>query len=234
MNTTDEVQISSNFLKTVMLILLFCIATVHTRRHFMISTRWMTELNKYSPVIGYSGHERGISVSIASVALGANIERHITLDREMEGPDHAASLEPEEFTKLVQEFEVELALGNSDKRTLSQGEIINRENLGKSLMAANNLKKGAIISSEDIKVRSPGQGLSPQMFDELVGVRIDEIYLKTTFSLNQIFYKIKLSLANIISKGHGVFPFATMTLTNMKTKLIQIYGSFTFHIRIWN
>src|SRR5436309_13704762 len=90
------------------------------------------------------------------------IERHITLDREMEGPDHAASLEPEEFKALVSGIrEVEAARGERlAERALSQGELINRENLGKSLVAARDSTAGTVVTEVDVAGKSPGQGLS--------------------------------------------------------------------------
>ena len=141
-----------------------------------IQLNWMSTLKLKHNVIGYSGHERGISVSLAAKALGAKIiERHLTCDRNMEGPDHAASLEYNEFKELVRGIrELELALGTKGKdRKLSQGEMINRENLGKSLVASKDLKIGDIINEDDIKVVSPGQGLSPQFKDQLVGSKIE-------------------------------------------------------------
>jgi N-acetylneuraminate synthase len=121
--------------------------------------------------VGYSGHERGTAVSLAAVALGAAvIERHFTLDRTMEGPDHAASLEQPDFQRLIEGIrDIEQALGDGRQRQLSQGEMINRENLGKSLVAATVLRAGTRIEAKDVKVRSPGQGLSPQMYDQLLG-----------------------------------------------------------------
>src|SRR5258708_20956237 len=105
----------------------------------------METLREIHPAIGYSGHERGTAVSIGAVTLGAVvIERHITLDREMEGPDHAASLEPGEFKALVTRIrEVEAALGvKLAERALGQGEVIDRENLANSLVAAPGLPRG--------------------------------------------------------------------------------------------
>ena len=125
-----------------------------------IQLNWMSTLKLKHNVIGYSGHERGISVSLAAKALGAKIiERHLTCDRNMEGPDHAASLEYNEFKELVRGIrELELALGTKGKdRKLSQGEMINRENLGKSLVASKDLKIGDIINEDDIKVVSQGR-----------------------------------------------------------------------------
>ena len=135
---------------------------------------WMNELKKIHPHIGYSGHERGINISLAAVALGACvIERHFTLNREMEGPDHSASLEFDDFSKLVNGIrEIEKSLGDGKSRKLSQGELINRENLAKSLIASMPIKKDTVIKEFHIKVRSPGQGLSPQKIDKLIGKKI--------------------------------------------------------------
>lgn len=88
----------------------------------------------------------------------------------MEGPDHAASLTHTEFKRMIAGIrEVEEALGKGKARELSQGEMINRENLGKSLVAATPLAKGVVLAAEHIKVRSPGQGLSPQRYEALLG-----------------------------------------------------------------
>ena len=140
-----------------------------------INLNWMHTLKKVHPLIGYSGHERGVAVTMAAVALGASIvERHFTLDRTMEGPDHAASLEPEEFSRLVEGIrQVDAALGEeTHERKLSQGEMINRENLAKSLVASLDLKKDTVIKAEHIKVCSPGQGLSPLKAPMLLGKRL--------------------------------------------------------------
>jgi sugar phosphate isomerase/epimerase len=105
----------------------------------------------------------------------AVIERHITLDREMEGPDHAASLEPEEFKTLVSGIrEVETARGERlAERALSQGELINRENLAKSLVAARDIAAGTVVAESDVAVKSPGQGLSPLKMPALIGRRLN-------------------------------------------------------------
>ena len=136
-----------------------------------INLSWMQELAKLHPIVGYSGHERGTAVSLAAATMGASIiERHLTLDRRMEGPDHGASLEPNEFEKLISGIrEIELAMGNGQDRTISQGEMINRENLGKSLVANREIRLGEVLDAGDIKIRSPGQGLSPQFYSKLIG-----------------------------------------------------------------
>lgn len=176
MSTTDEIKAAAEFLdeRNASYVLLHCQSTYPAALH-NIHLRFMETLGEIHPVVGYSGHERGIAVSIAAVALGAVvIERHITLDREMEGPDHAASLEPEEFKSLVSGIrEVEAARGEKlAERALSQGELINRENLAKSLVAARDLSAGTVISESDIAVKSPGQGLSPLKMPALLGRKL--------------------------------------------------------------
>lgn len=174
MSTMEEIRAAVDFLngRSARFILLHCQSTYPAAFH-NIHLRFMKHLSALHPLVGYSGHERGLSVSLAAVALGACvIERHITSDRMMEGPDHAASLEPAEFTALVSGIrEVESALGteSDDVRQLSQGELINRENLAKSLVAARDLPAGTVLREDDIAVRSPGQGLSPLKLQSLVG-----------------------------------------------------------------
>lgn len=172
MSRRDEVQVTVDLLnrRQARFVLLHCNSTYPAPLQD-IQLRWMEQLRAIHPLVGYSGHERGIAVSLAAVALGACVvERHFTLDRGMEGPDHAASLEPGEFARLIEGIrEIEQALGDGRERRLSQGEMINRENLGKSLVAATPLRKGKVIAAEDIRVRSPGQGLSPQHYEQLLG-----------------------------------------------------------------
>jgi N-acetylneuraminate synthase len=138
-----------------------------------INLRYMNQLRKYDVPVGYSGHERGIAVSIVASALGANIlERHITLDRAMDGPDHAASLEPQGFKKMVRDIRlVTLALGMGEEKFFSRGEILNRETLAKSLVAARKIEVGETITAEMVTVKGPGLGLSPQRYPELLGRR---------------------------------------------------------------
>lgn len=172
MSTPEEVKTTAAFLgkRNAQFALLHCNSTYPAPLHD-INLKWMEPLRKIHPLVGYSGHERGINVSLAAVALGAVIiERHFTLDRSMEGPDHAASLTHPELKRLIEGIrEIEAALGDGQSRVLSQGEMINRENLGKSLVAATALPKGTKLAPAHIKVRSPGQGLSPQRYEELLG-----------------------------------------------------------------
>lgn len=189
MSSSEEINFTVEFLnrRDIEFVLLHCNSTYPAPLQD-INLKWLSQLKTTHSLVGYSGHERGINVSLAAVALGAKvIERHFTLDRQMEGPDHAASLEFDEFHSLIKGIrEIELALGddNLSDRKFSQGEMINRENLGKSLVAARELKKGTIIKATDIKVLSPGQGLSPQHFESLIGLEI-----KRDFKSEDYFFK---------------------------------------------
>lgn len=183
MTTEEEIQKVIAFLnsKNALYVLLHCNSTYPAPFHG-INLNYIKTLQKLHPLIGYSGHERGTAVSLGSVALGAKvIERHFTLDRNMEGPDHAASLEKTEFESLVKGIrELEQALGK-EKRVVSQGELINRENLTKSLVAARSLKAGSVISRNDVISRSPGRGLSPLYLNDLVGKKLDRDLEKEDF-----------------------------------------------------
>jgi sialic acid synthase SpsE/sugar phosphate isomerase/epimerase len=137
-----------------------------------IQLPYIARLRDLHSVVGYSGHERGIAISLAAVSLGACIiERHITLDRSMEGPDHLASLEPTEFKQLVDGIrQVEQSMNwAGPARHVSQGELLNRENLSKSVVAARNIKLGETFTADCLRVASPGQGLAPYKLDQLLG-----------------------------------------------------------------
>ncbi len=176
MSSNDEIKCTVDFLnkRNAFFILLHCNST-YPAPFQDINLLWMKTLRSIHPYVGYSGHERGTAVSLAAVALGATvIERHLTTDRLMEGPDHAASLEINEFKTLIKGIrEIEKSLGESKiERNFSQGELINRENLAKSLVASKDLKNGKTLNSSDIKTLSPGQGLSPQKLDLLLGKKL--------------------------------------------------------------
>jgi len=142
-----------------------------------INLRFMDRLKEFNVPVGYSGHERGIAVSTVAAALGACIvERHITLDRTMDGPDHAASLEPQGFSKMVRDIrQVTQALGSGKEKYFTMGEILNREVLAKSLVATQTIQPGEEITREMITVKGPGQGLSPQRYTELIGKIVDRV-----------------------------------------------------------
>jgi sialic acid synthase SpsE/sugar phosphate isomerase/epimerase len=121
--------------------------------------------------VGYSSHDRGIYASIAAVALGANIiEKHFTVDRSMEGNDHRVSLLPEEFKEMTNAIrQVQESIGQGGSRRVSQGELMNRESLGKSLTINQRLNKGEVITAQMLEIRSPGKGLQPNRKNDVVG-----------------------------------------------------------------
>lgn len=174
MSTEAEIESSLEFLSehNAKFAILHCNSTYPTPFKD-VNLFYMTKLleNNYIDIVGYSGHERGIEVPIAAVALGARIiEKHFTVDKSMEGNDHKVSLLPEEFAKMVNMIRnVERALGTTGARKLTQGEMINRETLAKSLVINTNLKKGDTILREMISVKAPGQGIQPNRIEEVVG-----------------------------------------------------------------
>lgn len=135
--------------------------------------------------VGYSGHERGSSVAIAAVSRGCKIiEKHLTLDRNMEGSDHKVSLLPEEFKSMVTSIrEVEAALGQGTTRVPSQGELMNRESLAKSLVINQDLMVGEKILEHMIEVKSPGIGIQPNLKKSLIGLKA-----KRNFHSGDFFY----------------------------------------------
>ncbi|MAD94159.1 MAG: N-acetylneuraminate synthase [Rhodobacteraceae bacterium] len=120
--------------------------------------------------VGYSDHTTGIEVAVAAVALGASvIEKHLTLDRDLPGPDHKASLEPNEFAAMVRAIrDIELAMGDGIKRP-SQSEVENKPIVRKSLVAAKAIAAGDLFTQENLTVKRPGTGISPMRWDEVVG-----------------------------------------------------------------
>jgi len=120
--------------------------------------------------VGYSDHTQGIEVSIAAVAMEASvIEKHFTLDRTMEGPDHSASLEPSELKALVIAIRnIDQAMGNGIKKA-SKSEVKNIPISRKSIVAARTIKAGEVFSSDNLSVKRPGVGINPMRWDEMIG-----------------------------------------------------------------
>lgn len=137
-----------------------------------VNLRYMDRLAQIGDcAVGYSGHERGYHVAVAAVARGASIvEKHVTLDRTWEGNDHKVSLEPDELVAMVREIrDVEESLGSNVTRSVTPGEMMNRVNLAKSLVARVAIRAGTEITDDLVEVRSPGRGLQPNRRSELVG-----------------------------------------------------------------
>jgi N,N'-diacetyllegionaminate synthase len=120
--------------------------------------------------VGYSDHTLGIEIPIAAVALGASvIEKHFTLDKNMEGPDHKASLEPHELKAMIDAIvNIEKALGNGMKKP-SKSELKNKDIVRKSIVAKREIKKGEIFTEDNITVKRPGTGISPMRWYEVLG-----------------------------------------------------------------
>jgi N,N'-diacetyllegionaminate synthase len=129
----------------------------------------LTIQKEFDVDIGYSDHTLGIEVDIAAVAMGAScIEKQFTLDKKMDGPDHKASLEPEELKAMVSAIRnIERALGSSEKKP-SPSESVNLNIVRKSIVASQTIRKGDIFSNKNITVKRPGIGLSPMMWDEII------------------------------------------------------------------
>ena len=130
----------------------------------------MITLGSFKPPVGYSDHTTGIEVPIAAVAMGATvIEKHFTLDKSMEGPDHKASLDPVEFKNMVRSIRnIEKALGDGIKRC-SQNEEKNRYVARKSIVAKRQIKKGEKITTDMLDFKRPARGLLPHMIDFIIG-----------------------------------------------------------------
>lgn len=126
--------------------------------------------DKFGLSVGYSDHTLGIEVSVAAVAMGAEvIEKHFTLDRAMEGPDHAASLEPDDLAAMVAAIRnVEVSLGDGIKRA-SPSETPNIAVARKSIVAARDIKKGEEFTEENITVKRPATGITPMLWDSIIG-----------------------------------------------------------------
>jgi len=126
--------------------------------------------NTFDVAYGYSDHTLGIEVDIAAVAMGAScIEKHFTLDKTMEGPDHKASLEPDELKAMVKAIRnIELALGSKVKKP-SKSETPNIEIARKSIVASCDIKKGDILSKDNLSIKRPANGINPMRWDEIIG-----------------------------------------------------------------
>lgn len=127
--------------------------------------------NEFGVDIGYSDHTLGIEVPIAAVTLGAKIiEKHFTLDRNLAGPDHKASLEPNELKQMVTSIRnIEKALSGSGFKEPSQSESKNKTIARKSIIASTNIQKGETFTNKNITIKRPGNGVSPMKWDEVIG-----------------------------------------------------------------
>lgn len=175
MSTLDEVAQAVDVIERegtprTDIILLHC-TTQYPTPYSDVNLRAMDALRSLGcAAVGYSDHTQGISVPVAAVALGAAvIEKHFTLDRSLPGPDQAASLEPDELRQMVAEIrQVEAALGTGIKK-VADIERPNIEVARKSIVAARAISKGEIFTEENITVKRPGSGISPMLWDSVLG-----------------------------------------------------------------
>ncbi len=193
MSSESEIKETVNYLNSLSAnyVLLHCNSTYPTPFKD-VNLRYIKRLKEITgQLVGYSGHERGICVPIAAISLGACvIEKHLTVDKGLEGTDHKVSLLPNEFADLVTQIrQVEEGLG-SDKepREITQGELMNRENLAKSLVASQDIKLGEMITREMVEIKSPGQGLQPNRLNDLIGKIANR-----NIDVNSFFYMTDIS-----------------------------------------
>ena len=175
MSNLDEIQEAFNLLQengSGEITLLHC-TTEYPAPYEDVNLRAMLTLKeKFNTPVGYSDHTMGIEVPVAAVTLGATvIEKHFTLDRNMEGPDHKASLEPHELKAMVSAIRnVELAMGEGVKKP-TPSEKKNIAVARKSIVASRNIKKGEVFTEDNLTTKRPGNGISPMRWYEVLGQR---------------------------------------------------------------
>lgn len=184
MSTLDEVreaveqvhavwrEIGLNHQAPGMLTLLHCTSNYPAAAQDVNLTAMQTMQREFGLAVGYSDHTLGTAVSVAAVALGASvIEKHLTLDCALPGPDHQASLEPHVFRELVQMIrQVEACRGNGEKRP-SPGELPVRQLVRRSVTVRRPLKAGQIIGADDVTLLRPGTGIAPKELGKVIGMR---------------------------------------------------------------
>lgn len=173
MCTLDDVACAVKILKengAGELTVLHC-TTEYPASYADVNLRAMCKMrDEFDVRVGYSDHTLGIEVAIAAVALGATvIEKHFTLDKNMEGPDHKVSLEPYELKEFVDSIRhIEVALGDGIKKP-AQSEKINMSVVRKSIVAAKNIKAGEMFTEDNLTTKRPGTGISPMKWFDIVG-----------------------------------------------------------------
>lgn len=173
MSTLNEIESALNILRengTKDITVLHCNTEYPTPMGDVNLNAMNTIKEKLNVEVGYSDHTLGIEVSIAAVSMGAKvIEKHFTLDKNMEGPDHKASLEPNELKQMVESIRnIEKAMGNGIKKP-SKSEMKNIDIVRKSIVAIKKIKKGEIFTEENIYIKRPGNGISPMKWYEVLG-----------------------------------------------------------------
>lgn len=177
MATTEEIAealkvLTANGLRKEQITLLHCNTEYPTPYADVNLSAMATMRELFGVPVGYSDHTQGIEVAIAAAALGAPVvEKHFTLDRNLPGPDHKASLEPAELAAMVRSIRhIDEALGNGEK-AVSPSEAKNRTVARKSIVAARKIAKGEVFSKDNLTTKRPGTGLSPMLWNRIIGTR---------------------------------------------------------------
>ena len=159
------------------IVLLHCNTQYPTPYEDVNLNAMITIKNATGKMVGYSDHTQGIEIPIAAVAMGAHvIEKHFTLDKCMDGPDHKASLNPIELKEMVSAIRhIEKALGNGEK-TITFSESVNRDVVRKSIVAKRDIKQGETLSWDNMTVKRPGNGISPMKWYDLLGTKVNKMY----------------------------------------------------------
>jgi N,N'-diacetyllegionaminate synthase len=177
MSTMDDIQLAIGALEGAgvsrdRIVVLHCTTEYPAPMNDVNLRAMLTIKNAFNVVVGYSDHTLGIEVAIAAVAMGAKvIEKHFTLDRNLAGPDHKASLEPEELRTMILAIRnIEIALGN-DLKAPTSNELSNKLVSRKSIVASRTINIGDVFTVENIAAKRPGTGISPMRWDEIIGQR---------------------------------------------------------------
>ncbi|MBF1050673.1 MAG: N-acetylneuraminate synthase [Peptostreptococcaceae bacterium] len=173
MSTMQEIEDAVNIFKkygTNDITILHCTTQYPTLFEDVNLNAMLSIKEKFGYDVGYSDHTKGIEVPIAAVALGATvIEKHFTLDNNMIGPDHKASLQPDELKKMVESIRnIELSLGDG-RKVVANSEKENMSIARKSIVAKKSIRKGQLLSEENITVKRPGDGISPMKWFDILG-----------------------------------------------------------------
>lgn len=181
MSTLKEIKnakkiLEKNGTETDKIIIMHCVSDYPTKKKD-INLRFINTLKKISRSVGFSDHSLGYEASMSAVALGAEfIEKHFTLNKFMEGPDHSMSLDVEEFKIFVQKIRTTEELLGKDIKIITSGERILRKYARKSITASKNIKKGDAFTRENLTTKRPGDGLSPFFWNQILGLKAKKNY----------------------------------------------------------
>lgn len=182
MSTLEEIDAALYVLKrngTKKVTILHCTTDYPTPMEDVNLNAMLTLKNQFACPVGYSDHTQGIEIPIAAVGMGAEvIEKHFTLDRNMAGPDHKASLEPNELASMVKAIrKIECAMGDGVKKP-TDSEKLNMIAARKSIVAAKAISKGEFFTEENLTTKRPGNGISPMKWTEIIGSRSNKDYVE--------------------------------------------------------